>query len=127
VQFQKIDTLDPDSMDQGSYVVDVRIFDAKKPPNMIGQTYQKHLHGGTCVWVDGLLPHALGVCTNKDSKDHDPLQVRYDGQEFNTSSEQCGYATSGGVGVPHGWHGNIPKAWGYDSGSRNIDCGFTIA
>lgn len=83
-----------------NYRFDITIFDDNQI--QIGQVLLADAPGGVGVDVDSKLPLVLVVTS--EQVDSDPVQFAYGGQSWDSNS-QC-------------------SVGGYDSGSRNMDCGF---
>ena len=70
----------------------------------MGELYYADAPSGQGVDVDSALPAVFIVTAmNVDS---DPVQFAYNGASWNSTAAQCGFGD-------------------YDSGSRNMECGFT--
>ena len=70
----------------------------------MGELYYADAPGGQGVDVDSALPAVLIVTA--ENVDSDPVQFAYNGASWDSNAAQC-------------------SVGGYDSGSRNMDCGFT--
>lgn len=84
------------------YRVDVSLYDAAQDP--IGGTSLLSLPGGTYKDIDSQLPYTFDVLVG--GTDSQPIRFQYGGQAWTSADGQCGVGD-------------------YDSGSRNMDCGFS--
>ena len=102
VQYQKNEG-DPDSTGGNSnYRFDITIKDDQQ--ELVGELYYADAPGGQGVDVDSALPWVLIVTAQ--NVDDDPVQFAYGDQSWDSNSGQC-------------------SVGGYDSGARQMDCGFT--
>ena len=83
------------------YRLDLNLFDNAQDP--IGGVSKLSVPGGIFTGIDSQLPAVFEVLVG--GADQQPVMFQYDGQAWTTADNQCSV-------------GN------YDSGSRNIDCGF---
>lgn len=101
-QYQKNEG-DPASTGGNSdYRFDITIKDDQQ--ELVGELDHADAPGGQGVNVDSALPLVLIVTAQ--NVDDDPVKFAYSGQSWDSNSGQC-------------------SVGGYDSGARQIDCGFT--
>ena len=100
-QYQKNEG--PAGSDGGTseYRLDLTIFDAVQDP--IGGVSKLSVPGGVFTGIDSQLPDVLEVLVG--GADAQPVRFQYNGQAWTSADGQC-------------------STGDYDSGSRNIDCGF---
>lgn len=84
-----------------NYRFDITLFDNNRV--QIGRVLLADAPGGAGVGVTSALPWVLIVTA--ENVDDDPVQFAYAGSAWDSNSSQC-------------------SVGGYDSGSRNMDCGF---
>ncbi|KAL2055058.1 hypothetical protein ABVK25_004880 [Lepraria finkii] len=102
VQYQKNEGAPDSTGGTSNYRFDILIKDDQG--ELVGELDYADAPGGQGVDVDSALPEVLIVTAQ--NVDSDPVQFAYAGQSWDSNSGQC-------------------SVGGYDSGSRQIDCGFT--
>lgn len=101
-QYQKNEGAPDSTGGTSNYRFDIKIHDDQD--ELVGELDYADAPDGQGVNVDSALPDVLIITA--ESVDSDPVQFAYNGVSWDSSSSQC-------------------KVGGYDSGSRNMDCGFT--
>ena len=101
-QYQKNKGASNSPSGNSEYRLDVALKDALQ--DAVGGVTLLSLPGGTFSDIDSQLPNAFGV--EVGAIDTEPVRFQYAGQAWDSNSAQC-------------------SVGGYDSGSRQMDCGFT--
>lgn len=96
-----------------NYQVEVTVYDASNPPAVIGTLGKTQAPTGQGVNVTGKMPYPLVVTA--EGIDSDPLDFSYNGLNWKSNDTISGGGTKCKTGS---------KANGYDSGKREMDCGF---
>ena len=92
-----------------NYEIEVTVYDASKPPKIVGNSNQVEAPTNKSVTVHGL-DQPLNFTTL--GKDTDPIVVTFGNQGFNTSNWPQNFCKTGSKN--HGWY----------KGKREFDCGF---
>ena len=101
-QYQKNEGPSNSPSGNSEYRLDVTLKDALQ--DVVGGVNLLSLAGGTFSGIDSQLPNVFEV--EVGANDGEPVRFQYAGQAWGSDGSQCGQGS-------------------YDSGSRNIDCGFT--